>query len=71
MDITAQDLFPLVLKLSRQERIRLARMAFSSAAQDVPTDADAYKAQPVNPNEFGQAGDDPLAWDAEGWEEFK
>jgi hypothetical protein len=71
MDITAQDLFPLVLKLSRQERVRLARMAFSSAAQDARTDADAYLAQPIKPDEFGQASDDPLAWDAEGWEDIK
>ncbi len=71
MDITAQDLFPLVLKLSRQERVRLARMAFSSAARDANADADAYLAQPVKPDEFGQADGDPLAWDAEGWEEFK
>ncbi len=71
MDITAQDLFPLVLKLSRPERVRLARMAFSSAAQDEQADAAAYMAQPVKPDEFGQAGDEPLAWDAEGWEDIK
>jgi hypothetical protein len=71
MDITAQDLFPLVLKLSRQERVRLAKMAFSSAAQDARTDAAVYQAQPVQTDEFSQTGADPLTWDADGWEDIK
>ncbi len=71
MDITAQDLLPLVLKLSREERVRLARMAFSAAATDARADVASYAAQPVKPDEFGQAGEDPLAWDAEGWEDVK
>ena len=27
-------------------------------------------AQSVKPDEFGKTVNDPLAWDAEGWEEF-
>ena len=38
-----------------------------TGGQDASTDAAAYATQPVNPDEFGQPDEDPLAWDAEGW----
>jgi hypothetical protein len=61
--LTADDLLPLIAKLSNEERHRLLRLAFRQGS----TDADAYAAQPVTPDEFG-SDDDPLAWEAEGWE---
>jgi hypothetical protein len=61
--LTADDLLPLIAKLSTEERHRLLRLAFRESG----TDADAYAAQPVTPDEFG-SDDDALAWEAEGWE---
>jgi hypothetical protein len=64
--LTAQDLWPLVLRLSHDERVRLARLALKAAATD---DAAAYHAAPPEAGEFDSA-DEPLAWEGEGWEEF-
>ena len=61
--LTADDLLPLIAKLSSEERHRLLRLAFRQGA----TDAEAYTAQPVTSDEFG-SDDDPLAWDRDGWE---
>ncbi len=69
MDITAQDLWPLVLKLSREERVRLARLALAAPAPGGPSERAAYEAAPVLPDEFGGEENDPLAWEAEGWED--
>ncbi|MGK4008635.1 hypothetical protein WMF31_38865 [Sorangium sp. So ce1036] len=69
MEITANDLLPLVLKLPRDERVRLARLALAAAAQDGPADAAAYAKMPVQQDELGHDADEMLAWDAEGWED--
>ena len=61
--LTADDLLPLIAKLSSEERHRLLRLAFRQSA----TDADTYAAQQVTPDEFG-SDEDALAWDADGWE---
>ena len=61
--LTADDLLPLIAKLSAEERHRLLRLAFRQGN----TDAAAYTAQPVKADEFG-GDEDPLAWDADGWE---
>jgi hypothetical protein len=61
MELTADDLWPLVAKLPREERIRLARRALASVgAPDRPA--------PVAPDKPVVDGADPLAWDAQGWE---
>jgi hypothetical protein len=57
------EVLPLIAKLSREEWHRLLRLAFRQDS----TDADAYAAQPVTPDEFG-SDDDALAWEPEGWE---
>ncbi len=36
---------------------------------DVGTDAPAYVAVPAARDEFS-GGDEPLSWDADGWDEF-
>jgi len=64
--LTAHDLWPLVLKLPHDERIRLAKLALSAAATD---DAAAYRAAPTDATEFG-SDDEPLSWEGDGWEEF-
>lgn len=68
--VTAQDLLPLVEKLSHEEQVRLARLALRAAAVGRSSRA-AYEADPPKPGEFDASDDeDPLAWDAEGWEQF-
>jgi hypothetical protein len=64
--LTAHDLWPLVLKLPHDERVRLAKQALKAAAED---DAAAYRAAPPDAAEFGSE-DEPLSWEGKGWEEF-
>jgi len=64
--LTAHDLWPLVLKLPHDERVRLAKLALKAAASD---DAAAYRAAPPDVAEFG-SNEESLAWEAEGWDEF-
>lgn len=64
--LTAHDLWPLVLKLPHDERVRLSRLVLRADASD---DAAAYLAAPPDVTEFGFDGD-PLAWEGEGWEPF-
>jgi hypothetical protein len=66
-DVTAADLWPLVSKLSPQEQVRLAKLALRAAALGPGDDAAAYAATPAKADEFS-SDDDPLAWEAEGWE---
>lgn len=66
-DVTADDLWPLVSKLSPQEQVRLAKLALRAAALGTAKDATAYGAAPVRPDEFS-SDEDPLAWEGEGWE---
>ncbi|MBM4344071.1 MAG: hypothetical protein FJ100_11950 [Deltaproteobacteria bacterium] len=69
LPLTAADLMPLVSKLSPAERARLG--ALVAACGNPTTDADRYAQTPANPEEFqAQDGEDPLAWDGHGWEEF-
>ncbi len=66
-NVTADDLWPLVSKLSPHEQVRLAKLALRAAASGSTDDAAAYAAAPVKPDEFS-SDEDPLAWEAEGWE---
>ena len=63
----AEDLLPLVAKLPREQRVRLARLAIASAAAG--DDAAAHAAHPVDPDEV-TSDDEALSWDGEGWDEF-
>jgi hypothetical protein len=67
--LTAQDLWPLVRKLTPAEQVRLANLALRAAAGSRVTDAEAYQAVPPGPGEF-TADTEPLAWESEGWEGF-
>jgi hypothetical protein len=64
--LTAEDLLPLVEKLSHDEQVRLAKLALR-AARDPSRDAALYRTNPVQPGEFSHE-DDGGAWEGEGWE---
>jgi len=63
--LQAQDLLPLIERLSHEEQLRLARLALRAATDG--SDAAAYEAAPPRAEEFS-SDEDPLAWDGEGWE---
>lgn len=63
--LTADEILPLVKHLTLSERARLIRLIGASSEDD----ASAYRAMPVAREEFA-SDEDPLAWDAEGWENF-
>lgn len=63
-DLTADDLLPLIAKLSSEERHRLLRLAFRVGITDVA----AYAAQPVGSDEF-ENDEEALGWDADGWDD--
>jgi hypothetical protein len=60
----AEDVLPLVTGLTPRERARLLRLIAASAAVSA---AATYAAVPPGREEFS-ADDEPLGWDAEGWE---
>lgn len=63
--LTADDLLPLIVKLSSAERQRLFLLI-----QKVGSDVEAYRATPPGQGEFS-SDEDMLAWDADGWEDVK
>jgi hypothetical protein len=63
--LTADDILPLVASLTPQERVRLLRLMALPHGADAPV----YRSVPPSCDEFS-ADDEPLAWDAEGWEDF-
>jgi len=64
--MTADDILPLVANLTVQERVRLIGLI----AGQPDTDAMAiYSALPPGWDEFS-TDEEPLSWDAEGWEEM-
>ena len=67
--LTADDLWPLVEKLSQDQQVELARRALRAAAL-AQGDAAAYRAAPPRADEFGGTDDDGGAWEGEGWDEF-
>jgi len=63
--LTADDILPLVDSLTPQERVRLLRLIATRRGDD----ASVYRSVPPSRDEFS-ADDEPLAWDAEGWEDI-
>jgi hypothetical protein len=61
--LTADEILPLVKHLTLPERARLITLIGASAEDD----AAAYRVMPTRPDEFSTDAD-PLAWDADGWE---
>ena len=68
--LKAEDLWPLVQKLSHQEQVRLARLALMAASRGRVGHADAYRASPPGVDEFS-ADEEALAWEAAGWESLE
>lgn len=62
--LTVDDILPLVACLTPQERLRLFRLI---NAQPEADPRNAYKALPPARDEFS-SDEEPLSWDAEGWE---
>lgn len=62
--LTADEILPLVKHLTFSGRARLVRLIAVSPEDDAAT----YRATPPKPDEFS-SDDEPLAWDAEGWED--
>ena len=62
--LTANDILPLVASLTPQERVRLLRLITSPPGADAPV----YRSVPPARDEFS-TDEEPLAWDAEGWED--
>ena len=67
--LTAEDLWPLVQKLPHDEQVRLAKLALRAAARSGSSDAESYRIHPPGRDEFSSE-EEPLAWEAEGWDEF-
>jgi hypothetical protein len=63
--MTADDVLPLIAGLTPQERVRLLRLIADQPRTD---EAAVYNVAPPRPDEFS-VDEDPLAWEAEGWEE--
>ena len=68
--LKAADLLPLIQRLPASEQILLAKLALQAAAAHDGSDGDRYIATAPTTEELGTDDDDPLAWDADGWEEF-
>jgi hypothetical protein len=64
--LSADDILPLVDSLTTQERVRLQRLI----ARPQGGDAAVYRTIPPSRDEFS-ADDEPLAWDADGWEDTR
>lgn len=64
--VKADDVFPLVAGLNARERVRLLRLITRQQDAD---DAAVYRALPPGRDEFG-SDEEPLAWEADGWDEF-
>jgi hypothetical protein len=62
--LTADDILPLVVSLPAPERARLLRLIASQPGYS----ASIYTTMPASRDEFS-ADDEPLTWDAEGWED--
>jgi hypothetical protein len=63
--LTADDIMPLVASLPDDERIKLLRWLTAPRRAD----NSAYRVAPPTDGEFSD-GDESLAWEADGWEEF-
>jgi len=63
--LTVEELLPLVQSLSPQDKVRLLRLMTTTRS-----DAEAYRDQPPGESEFSTA-EDPMAWDADGWENIE
>lgn len=64
--MTLDEILPLVARLAPGDRLRLLRLI--SGASGAEPDG-AYAEAPPSAEEFSVDGEDPLAWEGEGWED--
>ena len=64
--LSADDMMPLVASMTEAERAKLLK--WIAAVPD--RDGFTYLASPATPDEFS-AEDEPLSWEADGWDEFR
>ena len=64
--MTADDILPLLAGLTPAERVRLLRLMTEQPDAD---DGATYGAVPPREEEFS-TDEDPLAWEADGWEDI-
>jgi hypothetical protein len=62
--LSADDILPLVASLTPKERVRLLQLIATQGA-----DAPIYRSVPPAREEFSSE-EEPLAWEAEGWEDL-
>ena len=62
--LSADDILPLVASLTPAERVRLLQMIAAPGGADEPL----YRAVPPSKQEFA-SDEEPLAWEAGGWED--
>jgi hypothetical protein len=65
-ELKADDILPLIAKLSPEERRRLFYLVLGQNR----TDAQAYDAQPPRDDEF-TSNEEHLSWEGEGWENIQ
>ncbi|MBX3097927.1 MAG: hypothetical protein KF812_13840 [Fimbriimonadaceae bacterium] len=63
IQLTAEDLVPLVAALTPEERTRLLRLIVRPQADD----DSLYRAMPPRKEEFS-SDEDQLSWEGEGWD---
>ena len=61
--LRADDIIPLVASLTPRERVRLLRLIALPQGADAPV----YQSVPPSGDEFS-ADEEPLAWEADGWD---
>lgn len=66
MAMNADDILPLIAGLPLEERVRLIHMVTQLGGGN---DGARYDVFPPRGDEFSTE-EEPLAWEAEGWEEF-
>jgi hypothetical protein len=64
--MSAEDILPLVADLTAHERVRLIRLITGQPSVDATA---VYNTVPPEQDEFS-TDEEPLPWDAEGWEDF-
>lgn len=65
--LTADDVLPLIAALSPEERTRLLRLVI---ARETASAEEIYRRAPPRSEEFS-TDENPLAWEAEGWDSIK
>lgn len=71
--IKAEDLWPLLLRMSSEERRYLARLALAEKVLPIEAgDGERYAAMPARVDEFStDRAEEPMSWESDGWEDVE